>query len=551
MPVVYCICAILLLLAAPASAQQTPQPGAKTGYQVFLRGTAVGREDVSVTTNTTGTTIVSEGRLAPPINSTIRRAEIKYAADGTPQSFTLDASANGTDVSLRTTFGNGSAITQGSEGANPVTATQPFSPQALVLPNGVFGAFAAVSRRMLQAAPGMDLRAFLPPSGEVALHVDNISIDRMQTGTTLFDIRRYDLTLVSPGSSLAIAVTSTSDGSLLRVTIPAQSLDVIREDIASSTSRTQVFSNPGDEAVVIPAPGFNLAATITHPRAQGAARTPAVVLVGGAATGDRDGVIFGVPMLAQIAGAIADAGFTAVRYDKRGYGQSGGRAESATLSDYADDVRVVVKWLANRKDVDPKRIAVVGHSEGAMIAFIAASRDKGIAAVASLDGPAHTGADLLLEQQQHVLDLTQITGQERENKIALQKRILEAVATGKGWESVPPDLKREADTPWLQSLIAYDPAKVVDGVRQPILILHGELDKQVPVAHANQLADLARKESKSKSVDVVVVHGVNHLLVPAVTGEPTEYGTLRDRNVSKDVTQAITGWLTRTFAAVK
>ena len=75
----------------------------------------------------------------------------------------------------------------------------------------------------------------------------------------------------------------------------------------------------------------------------------------------------GIPTLAQLAGAMADAGILAVRYDKRGFGQSGGRSESATISDYAEDVRAVVRWLEQRKDVDPKRIAVVGHSEGAWV----------------------------------------------------------------------------------------------------------------------------------------------------------------------------------------
>jgi hypothetical protein len=77
------------------------------------------------------------------------------------------------------------------------------------------------------------------------------------------------------------------------------------------------------------------------------------------------------------------------------------------------------------------------------------------------------------------------------------------------------------------------------------------LDRQVPVEHVEKLSDLARKESKSKSVEVVVVRGVNHLLVPATTGEVSEYGTLPDRNVSKDVTMAVTTWLSKTFASIR
>jgi hypothetical protein len=73
----------------------------------------------------------------------------------------------------------------------------------------------------------------------------------------------------------------------------------------------------------------------------------------------------------------------------------------------------------------------------------------------------------------------------------------------------------------------------------------------VPISHVERIADLARKQSKSKSVSVVTVRGANHLLVPAVTGEVDEYTTLPDRNISKDATAAISDWLTKTFAAVR
>ena len=197
------------------------------------------------------------------------------------------------------------------------------------------------------------------------------------------------------------------------------------------------------------------------------------------------------------------------------------------------------------------RIAVVGHSEGAWVALLAAARERRIAAVTSIAGPSTTGAELILAQQQQSLDLMTLTPQEREQKIALQKQIQAAVVTGKGWENIPRDQRRAADTPWFQSLLTFDPAKVLKDVRQPLLFVHGELDEQVPVAHVDRLADIARKESDSKSVEVVVVRGVNHLLVPATTGEVSEYAALTDRNVSKDVSGAVTAWLAKTFAAIK
>jgi pimeloyl-ACP methyl ester carboxylesterase len=252
--------------------------------------------------------------------------------------------------------------------------------------------------------------------------------------------------------------------------------------------------------------------------------------------------------MSQLAGSLADAGYVVLRFDKRGTGQSGGRAEAATLSDFANDTRLALRWLSSRKDVDTKRIALVGHSEGAAVALVAASRDGRVAAVASIAGLSTTGAELVLEQQGHALDLAKTPAEERQQKVALQKAIHAAVLTGTGWDLIPRQF-RAADTPWFQSFLQYDPAKPLKDIDQPLLILQGELDQQVPMAHAERLGALAKKVSKSKAIEVVTVKGVNHLLVPATTGEVTEYGALADRNVSKDLTKSLTDWLTRALPA--
>jgi pimeloyl-ACP methyl ester carboxylesterase len=554
----YFTCALAVALTAPTAlhaaraeaAQQAPAAVKPTGYTVFLRGTPVGREEVTVREDATGTTITAQGRLGAPLNIVTRRAEMKYTADGTPERFSLDGSANGSDVSVRTSFVNGTAQTEGNQGTAKIATSHQFSPQAVVLPNGVFSLYAALADRLSKVTAGAELKAYILPLAEIGVRVVSDQPERIQVGTSFLNVQRYDLLFNNPGGDLAVSLTAGDGGRLIRLSIPAQAIEVVREDVASPTSRTQVFSNPGDDAVVIPAVGFNLGATITRPSAP-AARMAAVILLSGSSVGDRDGFVQGVPTLAQLAGAIADAGILAVRYDKRGFGQSGGRAESATIQDYAEDVRAVVRWLLQRKDIDPKRIALVGHSEGAWVALLAAAREKRVGAVASIAGPATTGADLVLAQQQRALDQMKLTPDEREKKVALQKQIQSAVITGKGWELVPQEERRAADTPWFQSLLAFDPAKVLKDIRQPLFFVHGALDKQVPPAHADLLADMARKQSDSESIDVVVVRGVNHLLIPAFTGEVTEYASLTDRNVSKDVSGALTAWLTKTFAAIK
>jgi pimeloyl-ACP methyl ester carboxylesterase len=275
-----------------------------------------------------------------------------------------------------------------------------------------------------------------------------------------------------------------------------------------------------------------------------------VILLAGHEAPDRDMIAPGVPALGQLAGSLAEAGYVTVRYDRRGSGQSGGRSESATMTDYADDVRVVAKWLADRKDVDSKRIAVLGHDEGAWVGLLAASRDGRISGIISLAAAATRGVDVALEQQQLQLDRMRVTPDVREARVTLQKQIHAAVLTGKGWEHIAPELKRQADTPFFQSFLLYDPAKVIDGIDAPILVLHGELDREVPVAHADKLAMLAR-DGDSKAVELVNVRGVNHLLLPAVTGETGEYPLLSDRTISKDVLASVVAWLDRTLPAAR
>lgn len=558
----------MLTLAAPSAAQPQASPAAPRtiGYTVFFKGTPIGREEVTVRTDPNGITVSSQGRLSSPANITLQSAEVRYHRDWTPESFAFDSTLKGADLNARTTFTDGVAGTEGAESGTRFTRSHQVAARTIVLlPNAFFGGFEALTRRLADTPDVTAFRAYVVPQAEVDVRVTASVAERMQVGTSLFSVRRYEVVLENPGGDLAFNLTAAEDGSLVRISIPAQAFDVVRADVAASTSRTQIFSNPGDEAVVIPAVGFNLGATLTRPRATGgtggegrsggaaavAARLPAVILLAGSGVDDRDGAGLGPPTLAQLAGSLANAGFLAVRYDKRGFGQSGGRAESATLSDSAEDVRSVVKWLAARRDIAPKRIAVIGHGEGAWVGLLAASLDKRIAAVVSLAGAGSTGAELTLEQQQLALAQANLAPADRDARVALQKRIHSAVLTGKGWEGVSRDLRQQADTPWFQSLLAFDPAKPIEDVRQPMLFIHGALDKQVPVVHADRLADLARKESDSTSVEVVIVRGVNHLLVPAETGEVSEYGTLRDRDISPDVTSTINTWLTKTFASAR
>jgi hypothetical protein len=156
----------------------------------------------------------------------------------------------------------------------------------------------------------------------------------------------------------------------------------------------------------------------------------------------------------------------------------------------------------------------------------------------------------VLEQQQLMLDSSGASGPSRQAAVEQQKRILDAVTSGKGWDMVSPEVRDRVDTPLYRSFLTFDPAQAMAKTRQPLLILQADLDREVPPSHADQLAQLGRSRPKARGTDVVHLPGLNHLLVGADTGATREYATLKERTVSPAAVTAITSWLKKTFAAV-
>jgi pimeloyl-ACP methyl ester carboxylesterase len=180
--------------------------------------------------------------------------------------------------------------------------------------------------------------------------------------------------------------------------------------------------------------------------------------------------------------------------------------------------------------------------------MLLAGRERGkVAAMVLIAGPSTSGNDIVLEQQKLVLSKMPIDDAQRAEKIQLQEKINQAVIKGTGWTDIPEAARRVADTPWFYSFLTFDPAKAMADTRQPLLIVQGELDTQVQPYHADKLAEFARARKGDKvPVEVVKVPGVNHLLVPAKTGDVSEYATLgSDAKVSPQITSAIATFLAK------
>jgi uncharacterized protein len=542
---------MVAVLALAAAAQPSPQPAAepaagRAGFTIFVHGAQIGREDVDLSRTPGGWTISATNRLSPPVDLTTNRFEMRYGPDWQPIELKLDATLRGAPIGLVTSFGVTTAISEITQSGQTTQKTDEIAAKTIVLPNNHFGAYEALAARLGSAKTGDELRVYIAPQAEIPVRIGDITAESIRTPDRVVSVRRFQLAFQNPKGALEATIWVDDRSRLARFEIPSVSLQVVREELASVAARRETTSHPGDVLASIPAAGFTLAATITRPPGPAAAarlKLPAVILVGGSGPIDRDQVVAGIPIFGQLAGVLADAGFIVTRYDKRGVGQSGGRLESATLADFAEDVRAVVKYLSKREDVDRRRLAVIGHSEGGAVAMIAASREKAITAVGLLATPGTTGAELILEQQRHVLERLKTPDADKHAKVELQKKIQQAVLTGTGWDGVPEDLRKQADTPWFQSVLAFDPAKVMSNVRQPLIVIQGSLDTQVPPHHATRLGELANARKKAPKTDVVVIEGVNHLLVPATTGEVDEYSQLQDRKVSPQVVEKIVDWL--------
>ena len=542
----------LVIVATTANATRAQSPSV-SNFTIYIQSAPVGTEQVTVTQDADGWTVSDTGRFAPPIDLVIKEFTARYDRAWRSRDLTVDTTVRGQASALRATV-SGSTLTYeftgGAPGTPPLKRTDPFDPDALFLLNPVMASYEAIAARLGTAPAGTTL--FLVQPGQAALTglVGASTTERIQTVDRVINARRTLLTLQAGSLPPVDAqIWADDNGRLLRLQVPSQRLEVVREDMAAVSTRRLTMSRPNDEDVRIQANGFSLAATLSNP-ADKSGRLPAVILVSGSGPTDRDETVAGIAVFGQLADALANAGFMVLRYDKRGVGQSGGRTESATLVDYAEDVRAAARMLSDRKDVDPRRIALVGHSEGGSLALIAASKEKRLAAIALLAAIGTTGAELNLYQVTHALERANRPESERTATLDLQRRIQDAVMTGKGWETiaVPENVRRQADTPYFQSVLTFDPERVMKDVSQPIFILQGALDTQVPPNHADKLEAFAKQRKRGGPVDLVRVPGVNHLLVPAVTGEADEYGRLSAEKVSPAVISALTSWLTKTLA---
>jgi pimeloyl-ACP methyl ester carboxylesterase len=310
----------------------------------------------------------------------------------------------------------------------------------------------------------------------------------------------------------------------------------------------------------------HMAGTLTLPRSGGP--FPAALLITGSGQQDRDEALMGHRPFLVLADYLTRRGIAVLRVDDRGVGGSTGEVARATTEDFAGDVLAGVAYLKTRKEIDPKKIGLIGHSEGGIIAPMCAARSKDVACIVLMAGSGLPGEEILYQQSALILKAMggsqeviaqQRAAQERmyavlkrEKDDAVVEKKLREIYSGLQIHPMPDPAKAAAAakekpgeeaghlpaaqeaslhmmlSPWFRFFLTYDPRPALKKVKCPVLAIDGERDLQVPPKENLHAIEDALKEGGNRDYTVKDLPKLNHLFQTSQTGSPAEYGQIEE-----------------------
>lgn len=312
--------------------------------------------------------------------------------------------------------------------------------------------------------------------------------------------------------------------------------------------------------------GINLAGTLTLP--EKGTKFPAVVMVTGSGAQNRDEEIMGHKPFFVIADYLTRNGIAVLRCDDRGTAASQGTHATATNEDFATDTEAMVNYLRSRKEINAKKIGIIGHSAGGIIAFIVAKKDPSIAFVVSLAGAGVRGDSLMLKQVElisksqgmpdavwqgmkpSIRNRYAILQQTDKTPEELQKELYADVT-----KTMSPEQLKDLNTiqqlsaqissmtsPWYLHFMKYDPAQDLKKLKCPVLALNGEKDIQVDAAMNLAAIQERITGNGNKNVTVKAYPNLNHLFQTCKKGTLAEYGQLEE-TINPEVLKDIIEWI--------
>ncbi len=337
-----------------------------------------------------------------------------------------------------------------------------------------------------------------------------------------------------------------------RPQMPLEPLPYLSEEVSISNA---------DETI-------SISGTLTLPDSTGL--FPAILLIAGSGPNDRDETLFGHKPFLVISDYLTRHGFAVLRYDKRGVGKSTGNFDKATLQDFADDAALAVNYLKQRKEIDVKKIGLLGHSEGGIIAPMVASEETGIHLLMLLAAPGTTGIEVILDQNEISMQQQRMEPENIEKIQQLNREMFESMLSWDGsenhrtalrdklqhiWEQLPILLTMKINKdaylrgqfnamikPGYRSFLAIDPATYLEKVSCAVLAINGENDQQVPAVKNITAIERALKEGGNHQVETKIYPTLNHLFQESTTGHTDEYAQI-EQTISPEVLSDIITWL--------
>ncbi len=315
--------------------------------------------------------------------------------------------------------------------------------------------------------------------------------------------------------------------------------------------------------------GIKLGGTLTLP--ESGVPFPAVLLITGSGAQNRDEELFGHKPFMVIADYLTRHGIAVLRVDDRGIGESTGNFSASTTKDFATDVLSGVEYLKSRKEINPKEIGLIGHSEGGIIAPMVATETNNVAFIVLMAGTGIPGDQVLLTQTEAIEKLNGASEEKIKEDLELNKKIYDVLKEDKdssaiahklykiytdSYNKLSSDKKAEIGdpkiafergiktvmSPWFRYFVKYNPYPILEKVKCPVLALNGSKDVQVLPSINLPAIKNALEEGGNKNFEVKELPGLNHLFQTANTGAPSEYGKIEE-TISPIALQTIGNWI--------
>lgn len=305
--------------------------------------------------------------------------------------------------------------------------------------------------------------------------------------------------------------------------------------------------------------GITLAGTLTMPNGKGP--FPAVVLAAGSGPNDRNEEILGHKPFLVLADYLTKNGYVVLRFDKRGVAESTGDFKTATLFDFAKDTEAALAFLRTKKEIDSKKVGIIGHSEGGAVAQIVASKDAALDFIVLLASPGIKGSEMLVLQNDALSEAMNIPELTRLLNKKLNEKTYEIIMSNDTKEKADKELKEYYKTTvhyknlneeqldkqvkniysaYIRQLLLFDPQEYLQKVHCKVLAINGTKDLQV--TSEENLAGIEKGLSHNQKTTIKEYPNLNHLFQPAKSGLHTEYSEI-ETTIELVVLEDMVKWL--------